>query len=542
MRDKDTWPDIPDAVYNEQPLPEYAENLFICALPPIKDPLEVINDLRILPRFDENEINLPPHLRVHALQRLTTQFFQPFAQHLMLEARFALLIRQGYLGRNPGSVEEKHLFNNNYDNVRAKAFSLTPRKSIASTASSFAIVGTSGCGKTFAIKHILSKYTPAMYHPKLHRIQIPYLILECPSHGSVKVLCRNFFTAVDNLAGTEYIHRHVKSRTGTDDLIAAMSQVASTHGLGVLVIDEIQKLSIHRSGGDEKMMNFFVTLVNMIGIPVVMVGTPKAERLFEEDFSLARRSSGLGMVAWDQMPEDSNWNALLELLWNYQWLKNKVPLTADIRNVLYECSQGVIDILLKLFVLSQWRAMLTKTEALSEALIRRVYQQELKAVHPMLAALRSKDRQQIERFSDLRVTGVEDRMIQTAMKSVSVVITQPASIEQSIEIEDKINKIKELARELGIHDDIAEPMIRAEIAQDPSVSVMHVIHRMTTLMTTGALPSSKKPSKRPQVNNWREFEADDLRYSYAHKEDQTMYQCLRERGVVCSVVQIIRDS
>jgi len=41
-----------------------------------------------------------------------------------------------------------------------------------------------------------------------------------------------------------------------------MSTLAHTHGLGLLIIDEIQHLSQAKSGGSEKMLNFFVTLVN----------------------------------------------------------------------------------------------------------------------------------------------------------------------------------------------------------------------------------------------------------------------------------------
>ncbi len=38
------------------------------------------------------------------------------------------------------------------------------------------------------------------------------------------------------------------------------------------------------------MLNFFVTLVNTIGLPVILVGTPKARDIFEKDFRSARRS------------------------------------------------------------------------------------------------------------------------------------------------------------------------------------------------------------------------------------------------------------
>jgi len=78
-----------------------------------------------------------------------------------------------------------------------------------------------------------------------------------------------------------------------------MSQIANVHAIGVLVIDEIQHLSMSRSGGVEKMLNFFVTLVNVIGLPVVMVGTPKARPIFEMDLRSARRGAGFGALLWE---------------------------------------------------------------------------------------------------------------------------------------------------------------------------------------------------------------------------------------------------
>ena len=40
----------------------------------------------------------------------------------------------------------------------------------------------------------------------------------------------------------------------------------SRYLVGILVIDEIQHLSEAKGGGSDKMLNFFVTLVNTIGL------------------------------------------------------------------------------------------------------------------------------------------------------------------------------------------------------------------------------------------------------------------------------------
>ena len=51
--------------------------------------------------------------------------------------------------------------------------------------------------------------------------------------------------------------------------------------------------------GSERMLNFFVTLVNTIGLPVILIGTPEAIGVLQEKFRQARRGSGLGDMVFE---------------------------------------------------------------------------------------------------------------------------------------------------------------------------------------------------------------------------------------------------
>jgi hypothetical protein len=51
---------------------------------------------------DPKELTLEGSTRIHCIDRLRT-VVQPFLLHLELEALFSLLIRRGYVGRNPMS-------------------------------------------------------------------------------------------------------------------------------------------------------------------------------------------------------------------------------------------------------------------------------------------------------------------------------------------------------------------------------------------------------------------------------------------------------
>ena len=138
----------------------------------------------------------------------------------------------------------------------------------------------SGIGKSLAVERILRLYPQVIHHSKYQGrnftySQIVWLKLDCPFDGSLKGLCINFFQAVDSILGTSY-HKNYGSKTRTtDEMLPYMALVAANHGIGILVIDEIQRLSLAKSGGSEKMLNFFVQLVNTVGVPVILFGTYK---------------------------------------------------------------------------------------------------------------------------------------------------------------------------------------------------------------------------------------------------------------------------
>lgn len=88
--------------------------------------------------------------------------------------------------------------------------------------------------------------------------QIVWLKLDCPHDGSIKGLCFQFFEAIDRALGTDYFPRYTKSRYTVDVLMVLMTQLVNLYQIGILVIDEIQHLSLAKGGGSEKMLNFFV--------------------------------------------------------------------------------------------------------------------------------------------------------------------------------------------------------------------------------------------------------------------------------------------
>lgn len=150
--------------------------------------------------------------------------------------------------------------------------------------------------------------------------------------------------------------------------MADVADLCLIHAIGLIVIDEFQHMSLAKSGGEKKMINFLVTLVNVVEVSVVLIGTPKALRLFASEFRQARRASGDGSVVWVRLPKDESWENFLEELWPYQWLNQIVERDEQLTNKLYELSQVVPVIVVKLFCLAQSRAILLAETPEEEAL------------------------------------------------------------------------------------------------------------------------------------------------------------------------------
>jgi len=400
------------AEYLPQMLEEYGGNPFIEALPPILSAVDAADALSVKPSYNEAERKMDAAYRFHAVQRLL-HYFQPLYTHIDIDQRISRSIRQGYLSRNPVKPQYVQRLRQCGEAVEKRSFEAADFRSVKSTALGFTVIGMSGVGKTTAMERVLSLYPQCITHTEyagqpMYLKQLVWLKLDCPFDGSIKGLCVSFFSEVDRILQSTYSQKFYVGKNTVDMMLPKMAQIASTHGVGLLVIDEIQHLSQAKSGGSEKMLNFFVTLVNTIGIPVILIGTTKALPILQSEFRQARRGSGQGDLLWDRMKNDMSWEILIHIMWKYQWTKEKCLFTEDMKNILYDESQGIIDIAVKLYAMAQIKVITDETERITSSVIREVAAEKLSLVRPMLNALRSGDMKKIMQFEDIRPVSIED--------------------------------------------------------------------------------------------------------------------------------------
>lgn len=403
----------PRAVYLPQQIKEYEGNPFLETLPPILSTENLYKALVVYPHFNKDERSHSKELRYHYVMRLSS-FFQPYGRQMALYNLFDRALRQGYLYRNPMNKEEKLLLRQIYDNLQKGEMPLTNSDEVPGEG--FMIIGTSGIGKSRSLSRLLSTYPQVIQHTEYKnrpfiRKQVVYLKIDCPHDGTLKGLIGAFFKKLDSVLGTQYTQEIFKSRVTVSRLIVAMQSHIVKHGIGVLIVDEIQHLSIAKSQGEEIMLNFFVTLNNTCKIPIIFIGTPKTEVLYKRALRQIRRMCGQGDLIWMHHREtDREWVLLLKGLWRYQWNREYTELTPELSKVMYEYSQGIIAIAVKLFMLVQMETMKKKKEVITPTIIKRVSENYLKSLQPVLKAMKTGKKSNMERYEDIVLSTLDDTL------------------------------------------------------------------------------------------------------------------------------------
>jgi len=349
------------------------------------------------PDFNVQDRDLPNSIRRLRIKRLLRFYVPTLEAHRQALIEIATNVLDGYIARNPMTARGQAL-------LYGGAADLPFRPTIS------LIAGHSGMGKSTLVDRIL-----AYMGEQLHRHvqfdgkpfpekQILYLRRNCPERCTVGTLCSTFGDYTDRVLGLElYAGVFAKLKGGSRTLyLAEISKIIRTHHVGFLVIDEFQNLSLMGVGAKE-IIALLVNLRDEFGLPIVVVGTYKALRLLEGDLSTGRRlvEGGYFDLQRPTSAQDKSWGDLCKIVWKYQWVRSPVEFRPDICEALYDVSQGITGVMLSAFSLAQLAAINDGTERVDADLIRKVYIDRMKPLHPALRVLQSGDPRLMDKFDDL---------------------------------------------------------------------------------------------------------------------------------------------
>lgn len=338
-------------------------------LPEMKTGMELQNALQILPPYNEKIINESAAIRLVALSDLYNIYVPSAMSAEIYNKLYLALIRSLQKKGTHKAIQQQY---ENFRCIRQYEYN-----SIMGGADSFTIIGTSGIGKSSAINRAIS----LICEKRMIEIDEPYtkivlcVVVQCPFDASVKGLVLEILRKVDECLDTKYYANAVKARATTDMLIGSVSQIALNH-IGLLVVDEIQNVCNNKNG--KHLVGMLTQLINNSGISICMVGTPECKQFFEQGMQLARRSLGL---QYSEMPYNTEFKKFCEIIFEYQYLKNKAAISNAMIEWLYEHSAGIVSIVVSLLHDAQEIAILQGKETLNMKTLNMAYQQRIELLH-----------------------------------------------------------------------------------------------------------------------------------------------------------------
>ena len=398
---------IVEARYIEQDEHDYIGNLLIEALPPSYTSEQIYLLLEQGVYFSSNERDKSVIKRGHAIVRMKNMM-HIWNNHLLLAQKLDLVVRRGYTlhqlhtpknlkeGRDNASkvVEACNDPESNMKLMMNKVLPYMP---------GFTIFGISGGGKTVAMDRVLSFYPQVIEHKNYKGKdivfkQLVWMKIDASYDGNIGGMCKQFLKNVDKVLGTTFARKN--KSVNVDDLIYDMALVSSIHKLGCLVIDEIQHIQ-QAKVGPARVLNFLVSLQNMMKLPIIIIGTYKALKgALIEEYRQARRASGIGEIEWGLLTNDEEYKDFIDALFRYQWVKKEIEVTDEIVQSFYKHTAGNVARTVLIYQLCQLEAINIGTEIIDVEIIELVAS-DLPLTSKFIKALIEQDYDKLAKMEDL---------------------------------------------------------------------------------------------------------------------------------------------
>lgn len=400
---------VVDAIYTPSSNPLYAGNPYIEALGVLRTKKQLAANIEVLPHYSEDVRELPDAMRFRRVKVLS-RVFKPFTAQVEVAYSLIELMLEGYMHRNPSKDALRTKMVRNYQKLHDPAF-VGAYEDDERVCEALTFFGLSGMGKTRTIKRLLSPFPPGIWHKLFRGHQIPYIYVETPQDGTILSMLFAIHKALDKILGEDKASSLPKSsatvNVKVEHYIHELNARAESVGLGLIIIDELQHAGMPKNGElERKFMNFLVRLVNMSVAPIALMGTLASYKLFSDEFRAARRSTMRPLMNYKNSKE---FKELLKIIWRYQYLRNPVELTDDLVDVIYERTQGVMDLVIKLYLLVQRRAIeLKKGEDITPKLLNQIADEYFQPVQLALNAMKYGNVNVMKEFEDLYIAGLKE--------------------------------------------------------------------------------------------------------------------------------------
>jgi len=338
------------AQYREPELPEYAGNPLVLALPPLRTDREIVELLTIdwmVPR--EEERSAPAYLREAMLERLS-QFQFPLPETFRAFRNIERAITSGYLARNPMTpTGQYYLHYPSPDATEAQ-----PRTGpFRPTGRALSLFGASGAGKSWGVDRVLSAFPQVIHHTTFNGRpanfdQLVWLKVDCPSKSTLWGFARKIVAALNKLVVKDEESFTAGNPRNLPDMEQKIVRMLKSRFLGLLSLEELQNLEVGTDERRKELQNFFLTIINDSGIPILFIGNEDSVAVLQDTLRNARRAEAGGCVLQNTI-DKRVWPSFVDRLWQYQYTRVSTPLDKDLSASLYRLSSGLPDFAVRIF-------------------------------------------------------------------------------------------------------------------------------------------------------------------------------------------------
>ncbi|AMO93196.1 AAA domain protein [Collimonas fungivorans] len=395
----------------------YKGNILVQGLGPILSREEALIALLHLPPFPGDMKGVPVQIRLHYLMSLRDLHI-PFLETAQLQTTMDLMTRQGYRYRDPMFAET----------WRMMGGEVGTRKPIRAPASAAVVVGYSGTGKTEAVlRGLNTNPQQVIFHENFPHMtrglsQVVWLSTDVPASGRTADLASNLMMAWDHVVrGERFAHSLAKNRRNGAQMLDEWCQVASSHFLGILHLDEVQNFfkiqSLERrrkqkendtgpelSIVEDACLKGILNLTNNWQIPLVLSGTPDGVGALTKRMSTTQRlvTAGYHPLTYFVDAKDPRFcEVFFPKLCKYQYVTKKLPVSDKFGEKIIELTGGIPRIMIALWIAAHRVAFERSTDDLIVEDFIKASDTYLAPVGPAVAALRSNDPKRMARYEDV---------------------------------------------------------------------------------------------------------------------------------------------
>lgn len=380
-------------------------------LPEPMDRLELAQRLHKSLPLDEPLSTLSIPVRIQRIRALSS-WRVPSPADIRIASTIQHMIHTGYRKRDPRLAPTWQTLYEPETDVVAEAALLT---------------GPSGTGKSTMMMAGLETFPKIIDHDAFPKLatglrQVVWLKASAHRSGQLAGLAINLLDALARVLGPQVVAGVDRSRPNATLLSRRAIQLAKSHFLGMLVIDEAQNLfklstvadrrrTASRSKGpaplrlvEDETLKFLLEFSNDSGIPLILVGTPDVLRGLQSRVANTTRLAIGGHFELSH-PESSSdpffSKILLPQLVKHQWIDRPIEMSPELRDCVYRLTGGIPKIVVALWMHVQAYVLERDRQELRLADLELAFMDRMGFLRPAIDALLSGDPTRMSTYEDL---------------------------------------------------------------------------------------------------------------------------------------------